>query len=149
MANAETKIHRFPRGLRGIGSGDGNSSRYIAPSVVAIGAPCLRKMEKVKLATAYNLCQRRSSRPSWQLRRPLRSLRGIGGGDGGHYIAPSVVAIGTTWDSAEGSWPPPPPSSRSTGVGVGENGSRANKGAPAREVRSPDRCTAVARANPI
>ena len=77
-----------------------------------------------------------------------RGLLGIGG-DGDRYIVPSVVAIGTTWDSAERSWPPPPPSSRSTGVGVGENGSRANKGAPAREVRSSDRCTAVARANPI
>ncbi|KAJ1267027.1 hypothetical protein BS78_07G025400 [Paspalum vaginatum] len=55
----ETKIHRFPAALRGIGGDDG---RYISPSVVAIGPyhcaePHLQKMEEVKLAAAYYLCR--------------------------------------------------------------------------------------------
>jgi hypothetical protein len=58
----ETKIPRFPRGLRGIGGdGDGGRSRHITPSLVAIGpyhhgAPHLEKMEEVKLAAPYYLC---------------------------------------------------------------------------------------------
>jgi hypothetical protein len=62
-----TKIHRFPRGLQGIG---GDNNRYIVPSVVAIGPyhhgftpynnyawEHLQKMEEVKLAAAYRLCR--------------------------------------------------------------------------------------------
>ncbi|KAJ1267024.1 hypothetical protein BS78_07G025100 [Paspalum vaginatum] len=59
----ETKIHRFPAALRGIGGDDG---RYISPSVVAIGPYHrgelrLQKMEEVKLAAAYCLCRNSGS----------------------------------------------------------------------------------------
>ncbi|XP_062192463.1 UPF0481 protein At3g47200-like [Phragmites australis] len=55
----QTKIHRFPRGLRGIG---GDNGCYIAPSVVAIGpyhhgSAHLQKMEEVKLAAAHYHCR--------------------------------------------------------------------------------------------
>lgn len=55
----ETKIHRFPQGLR-IGC---QADRYIAPSVVALGPyhhgqPQLQQMEEVKHAAAHYLCNK-------------------------------------------------------------------------------------------
>uniref|UniRef100_A0A0E0LQS1 Uncharacterized protein n=1 Tax=Oryza punctata TaxID=4537 RepID=A0A0E0LQS1_ORYPU len=54
---AQSKIHRFPRGLRGIGGAD---ERYIVPTVVAIGPYYhgelhLQDMEEAKLAAANHL----------------------------------------------------------------------------------------------
>ncbi|KAF8722603.1 hypothetical protein HU200_022438 [Digitaria exilis] len=74
FSNVEARIHRFPRGLRGIG---GDGGRYVAPSVVAIGpyhhgAPHLHKMEEVKLAAAYYLC-RSSGRSTVEVYERVRS----------------------------------------------------------------------------
>ncbi|KAG2576423.1 UPF0481 protein At3g47200-like [Panicum virgatum] len=95
FANVETKIHRFPRGLRGIDDGDGG--RYIAPSVVAIGpyhhgAARLQEMEEVKLAAAYHLC--RSSGHSTA--KVYERVLSVAGAARGCYDAgdPSVEAVG-------------------------------------------------------
>ena len=95
FANVDTKIHRFPRGLRGIDGGDGG--RYIAPSVVAIGpyhhgAARLQEMEEVKLAAAYHLC--RSSGHSTA--KVYERVRSVAGAARGCYDAgdPSVEAVG-------------------------------------------------------
>ena len=82
FANVETKIHRFPRGLRGIDGGDGG--RYIAPSVVAIGpyhhgAARLQEMEEVKLAAAYHLC-RSSGHSTAKVYERVRSVAGAARG---------------------------------------------------------------------
>ncbi|KAF8672464.1 hypothetical protein HU200_049677 [Digitaria exilis] len=74
FSNVEARIHRFPRGLRGIG---GDGGRYVAPSVVAIGpyhhgASHLHKMEEVKLAAAYYLC-RSSGRSTVEVYERVRS----------------------------------------------------------------------------
>jgi hypothetical protein len=57
FSKIETKIHRFPRGLRSIGD------RYIAPSFVALGPnhhglPHLKEAEEVKHAAAHTFCAR-------------------------------------------------------------------------------------------
>ena len=51
-----TKIHRFPRGLRGV------NERYIVPSFVSLGpyhhgSPHLRETEELKHAAAHYLCE--------------------------------------------------------------------------------------------
>ncbi|RLN03332.1 hypothetical protein C2845_PM13G01680 [Panicum miliaceum] len=81
FSKVETKIHRFPRGLRGIG---GDGGRYIAPSVVAIGpyhhgAPRLQEMEEVKLAAAYHLC-RSAGRSTVEAYERVRSVAGAARG---------------------------------------------------------------------
>ncbi|CAL5009757.1 unnamed protein product [Urochloa decumbens] len=75
FSKVEAKIHRFPRGLHGIG---GDGGRYIAPSVVAIGpyhhgTPELEKMEEVKLAAAYYLC-RNSGHSTVEVYERVRSV---------------------------------------------------------------------------
>ncbi|XBI04612.1 hypothetical protein VPH35_132881 [Triticum aestivum] len=52
-----TKIHRFPRGLRGV------NERYIVPSFVSLGpyhhgSPHLRETEELKHAAAHYLCEK-------------------------------------------------------------------------------------------
>ncbi|CAN6205591.1 unnamed protein product [Urochloa humidicola] len=81
FSKVESKIHRFPRGLRGIG---GDGGRYVSPSVVAIGpyhhgAPELEKMEEVKLSAAYYLC-RSSGRSTAEVYERVRSVAGAAGG---------------------------------------------------------------------
>jgi hypothetical protein len=94
FSKVETKIHRFPGSLRGIG---GDNDRYIVPSVVAIGpyhhgAPHLQKMEEVKLAAAYYLCgaSRRSTAEVYE------KVRSVAGAARGCYDAddPAVVGLG-------------------------------------------------------
>ncbi|KAG0522265.1 hypothetical protein BDA96_07G022100 [Sorghum bicolor] len=94
FSEVETKIHRFPGSLRGIG---GDNGRYVVPSVVAIGpyhhgAPHLQKMEEVKLAAAYYLC-RASGRSTDQVYEKVRSVAGAARGC---YDAddPAVVGLG-------------------------------------------------------
>jgi hypothetical protein len=57
FSRIETKIHRFPRGLRSIGD------RYIVPSFVALGPyhhglPHLQEAEELKQAAAHTFCAR-------------------------------------------------------------------------------------------
>ncbi|CAL5009755.1 unnamed protein product [Urochloa decumbens] len=94
---AEAKIHRFPRGLRGIGGGD---DRYIAPSVVAIGPyhhglPHLQKMEAVKLAAAHYLCRDTAAGRS-TVDQAYSRVRLVAGAARACYDAddPSVAGVG-------------------------------------------------------
>ena len=94
FSKVESKIHRFPGSLRGIG---GDNDRYIVPSVVAIGpyhhgAPHLHKMEEVKLAAAYYLCGA-SGRSTAEVYEKVRSVAGAARGC---YDAddPAVVGLG-------------------------------------------------------
>ncbi|XP_066351173.1 UPF0481 protein At3g47200-like [Miscanthus floridulus] len=76
FSKVDTKIHRFPRGLHGIG---GDSDRYIVPSVVAIGPyhhglPHLQKMEEVKLAAAYHLYKHSGRSTSMEVYEKILSV---------------------------------------------------------------------------
>jgi hypothetical protein len=78
FSKVDTKIHRFPRGLHGIG---GDSHRYIVPSVVAIGpyhhgSPHLQKMEEVKFAAAYHLCKHSGRSTSMEVYEKILSVVG-------------------------------------------------------------------------
>ncbi|KAF0914876.1 hypothetical protein E2562_032796, partial [Oryza meyeriana var. granulata] len=60
FSKIESKIHRFPQGLRWI---EGEGDRYIVPSFVALGPyhhglPHLKKTEELKHAAAHYLCMK-------------------------------------------------------------------------------------------
>ncbi|CAL5007919.1 unnamed protein product [Urochloa decumbens] len=79
VATMQSRIHRFPRGLRGIG-GDGEDGHYIVPSVVAIGPyhhglPHLQEMEDVKHAAAYHFCSD-AGRSTMEVYERILSLAG-------------------------------------------------------------------------
>ncbi|CAL5037734.1 unnamed protein product [Urochloa decumbens] len=96
VAMMQTRIHRFPRGLRGIG---GEDDRYIAPSVVAIGPyhhglPHLQDMEEVKHAAAHRFCGDAELQPKEVYERIL-SLAG----DARHCYATDDAAVARLSDA--------------------------------------------------
>ncbi|PUZ61506.1 hypothetical protein GQ55_4G281200 [Panicum hallii var. hallii] len=96
VAMMQARIHRFPRGLRGIGGEDG---RYIVPSVVAIGPyhhglPHLQEMEEVKHAAAHRFC-RDAGRPTEEVYERILSLTS----DARHFYAPDDGAVARLGDA--------------------------------------------------
>ncbi|CAL5008813.1 unnamed protein product [Urochloa decumbens] len=90
---ADTKIHRFPRGMQRIG---GDDERYIVPSVVAIGPyhhglPHLQKMDEVKLAATYQLC----TGSGWSTMEVYEKVLSVAGDARGCYDAddPSLAGL--------------------------------------------------------
>ncbi|CAN6208136.1 unnamed protein product [Urochloa humidicola] len=96
VAMMQTRIQRFPRGLRGIG---GEDDRYIAPSVVAIGPyhhglPHLQDMEEVKHAAAHRFCGD-AKRPAKEVYERVLSLAG----DARHCYATDDAAVARLGDA--------------------------------------------------
>ncbi|CAN6170462.1 unnamed protein product [Urochloa humidicola] len=96
VAMMQTRIHRFPRGLRGIG---GEDDHYIAPSVVSIGpyhhgVPHLQDMEEVKHAAAHRFCGD-ADRSSKEVYERILSLAG----DARHCYATDDDAVARLSDA--------------------------------------------------
>ncbi|CAN6198187.1 unnamed protein product [Urochloa humidicola] len=96
VAMMQTRIHRFPRGLRGIG---GEDDHYIAPSVVSIGPyhhglPHLQDMEEVKHAAAHRFCGD-ADRPAKEVYERILSLAG----DARHCYATDDPAVARLSDA--------------------------------------------------